>query len=202
MKLNCICSFSGSDKAPSELLHFYTGVDCVWKLFLGFFSFLFFFKPPQICNAASFISKLLSPPPQILLPLLVPLLQWGTAFRTCDFLSEGQRCIVRSLLYLFVSCAEGTRASLTCLLASSSCLVAFCSSKPRASAWPAVSSCNCLTVSISRCLQGGSTQTTISYWHFRAGMPGRWHMLVVKTHIKNHIQLLHTAVPQDAAPGT
>lgn len=35
MKPNCICSFSGSDKAPSELLHFYVGVDCVWKLFLG-----------------------------------------------------------------------------------------------------------------------------------------------------------------------
>ena len=43
MKPNGICSFSGSDKAPSELLHFYIGVDCVWKLFLGFFFFFFFF---------------------------------------------------------------------------------------------------------------------------------------------------------------
>lgn len=97
MKPNCICSFSGSDKAPSELLHFYVGVDCVWKLFLGpFFPLFFFFlsfKPPQICNAASFISKLLSPPPQILLPLLVPLLQGGAPLRTRGSLPRGPFCI-------------------------------------------------------------------------------------------------------------
>lgn len=101
-----------------------------------------------------------------------------------------------------VPCVEGTRLFLTCLLAYSSCFVAFCSSKPRASAWPAVSSCNCLTVSISRCLQGERAQTTIYSWYFRAGMPGRWHTLVVETLVKNHIQLLHIAAPQDPAPGT
>lgn len=161
MKLNCICSFSGSDKAPSELLHFYAGVDCVWRLFLGFFFLLsLFFKPPQICNAASFISKLLSPPPQILLPLLVPLLQGGTPFRIRDSLPRGQPRVARGPLHLLVPHTEGTGLPLTCLLASSSFLVAFCSSKPRASAWPAVSSCSCLTVSISCCLQGERAQTT------------------------------------------
>lgn len=50
----------------------------------------FFLKPPQICNAASFISKPLSPPPQILLPLLVPLLQGGTPFLpVCNSLPHG-----------------------------------------------------------------------------------------------------------------
>lgn len=95
---------------------------------------------------------------------------------------------------------EKTSLSLTCLLASSSCFVAFCSSKPRASACPAASSCNCLTVSISRCLQDARAQTTIRYWHFRAGMPGRWHMLVTETSVKNHIQPLHLTALQDWAP--
>lgn len=153
MKPNCICSFSGSDKAPSELLHFYVGVDCVWKLFLGAPPPSFFFlKPPQICNAASFISKPLSPPPQILLPLLVPLLQGGTPFRpACNSLPHGP-------WHLLAPCTEGAGLPLTCL-------VAFCSSKCRASAWPAASSCSCLAVSIWCCLWDERAQTITNTAH-------------------------------------
>uniref|UniRef100_A0A8B9ING3 Uncharacterized protein n=1 Tax=Anser cygnoides TaxID=8845 RepID=A0A8B9ING3_ANSCY len=68
-----------------------------------------------------------------------------------------------SNLHFKDAASSQAESSLTCLLASSSCFVAFCSSKPRASAWPAASSCNCLTVSISRCLQGVRAQTTIRY---------------------------------------
>lgn len=135
--------------------------------FWGFFSpFFFFLKPPQICNAASFISKLLSPPPQLLLPLLVPLLQWRRS--TLNMRFHFPRAAMHhtqpfASAHLFSAQKEEPRLSLTCLLASSSCFVAFCSSKPRASAQPAISSCDCLTVSISRCLWGERAQTTIRY---------------------------------------
>lgn len=121
---------------------------------------------------------------------------------TISFPKSSEALYVAFCICSLVFCAEGTRLSLTCLLASSSCFVAFCSSKPRASAWPAVSSCSCFTVSISHCLWGERAQTTIRYWRFRAGMPRRWHTLVIEMCIKNHIQLLHVAAPQDPAPGT
>lgn len=121
--------------------------------FFPLFSF-FFFKPPQICNAASFISKLLSPPPQILLPLLVPLLQGGTPFGARDSLPQGSRA---SDVALGISCCPTQRSGLplTCLLISSGCLLAFCSSKHRSSAWPLakVSSSSCLAVSTLHWLQ-------------------------------------------------
>lgn len=69
----------------------------------------------------------------------------------------------RPLLHPLVPRSEGTGLSLTCLLASSSCWVASCSSKRRASAWPAVSSCSCLAASTSRCLRGERAQTTVTF---------------------------------------
>lgn len=73
---------------------------------------------------------------------------------------EGSRTLDAALLHPLVPRTEGTGLPLTCLLASSSCWVAFCSSKRRDSAWLAVSSCSSLAVSTSRCLWGERTQTT------------------------------------------
>lgn len=151
-------------KLPLNFCIFTLGWTVFGSYFWVFFSFLFF-KPPQICNAASFISKLLSPPPQLLLPLLVPLLQWRHSTPNTRFPFPGaamHRTQPFASACLF-SAQKELQLSLTCLLASSSCFVASCSSKPRASARPAISSCDCLTVSISRCLRGERAQTTTRY---------------------------------------
>lgn len=155
MKPNCICSFSGSDKAPSELLHFYVGVDCVWKLFLGAFffpSFLFFLShhkyamlPLSSANCCHH-------------PLKFYFLCWFHFCRQAHhwntrFPSPGQPRIGHGPRHLLLPAQGGTGLSLTCLLASSSSLLTSCSSKHRASASPAISSSSCLAVSILRWLQ-------------------------------------------------
>lgn len=112
--------------------------------------------------------------------------------RTHDSLPRGP-------LHLLLPCTEGAGLPLTCLLASSSCLVAFCSSKPKASAWPAASSWSCLTAAISCCLRGERAQSTGCWWPLGAGWPWRWHTLPAGTCTKS--QLSHTAAPQEPAPG-
>lgn len=142
-------------KLPLNFCIFYIGVDCVWKLFLvGFFFSLFFFLSHH-----KYAMLPLSSANCCHHPLKFYFLCW---FHFCNEALHSEHAIsfpkssdalyVAFCICLLVFCIEGTRLSLTCLPASSSCFVAFCSSKPRASAWPAVSSCNCLTVSISRCL--------------------------------------------------
>lgn len=162
MKPNCICSFSGSDKAPSELLHFYVGVDRVWKLFLGpFFSPLFFFL-----NHHKYAMLPLSSANCCHHPLKFYFLCWFHFCREAHHsehaipFPKGSRALDAALLHPLVPRTERTGLPLTCLLASSSCWVAFCSSERRDSAWLAVSSCSSLAVSTSRCLWGERTQTT------------------------------------------
>lgn len=136
-----------------------------------FWFFVFFLSHHKICKVASFISKLLTPPPLLLLPPH----QW-------QFCNEAVHAD-NTISFLLAENVAGTAfwgiehpisCSPTCSQESSTHFLASCSWKLRVSTCPVAASCNCLTFSSSCCLQKSTRANHKQLLTFQKVMPGLW----------------------------